>query len=227
MEDSKKKIDKTVLGIVGMPGAGKTTAAKAISDLGYPVLSMGDIVREEALKRGLKLTADVMNAFIHKIRQEEGPTIVAEKCLAKCRALEAPLIAIEGIRSLEEVLLFRKSFKHFVLVAIKAPMERRFQNLRSRGREDDPKCLKDLEIRDSEEKRLGLFQALKAADVVIDNVGGPEDLKEKMKLLLGRLGFGGYRGEGSGFPESHRRPGKGFEGGKEPFSHRNLRGINP
>jgi dephospho-CoA kinase len=204
MEPSK--IWKTGLGIVGLPGAGKTTAAKAVAELGYPVISMGDIVREEAMKRGLKPTAEVMNTFIHQIRQEEGPTVVAEKCLSKCRTLEAPLIAIEGIRSLQEIDLFRKSFMHFVLVAIKASKERRFENLRSRGREDDPKSPKDLEIRDWEEERLGLLDAIREADVVIENVGGPEDLKDRMKLLLRRLGFGGPRSEGSGSSEAHGRP---------------------
>lgn len=187
---SSLKIDKMALGIVGMPGAGKTTAAEAIKELGYPVVSMGGIVREEAVKRGLEPTAEVMNAFIFQIRREGGPTIVAERCLERCRLLEAPFVAIEGIRSPEEIALFRRSFRRFILVAVKAPKERRFHHLRSRGRGDDPRSLEDLEARDAEEKRLGLCEAIGAADLVVENLGSPGDLKAEVKFLVGKLGFG-------------------------------------
>jgi len=42
-----------IVGVTGMPGAGKTTAARHLSGLGYAVISMGDVIREEVARRGL------------------------------------------------------------------------------------------------------------------------------------------------------------------------------
>lgn len=37
--------------VAGMPGSGKSIVAEAARELGLPVYTMGDVVREEALKR--------------------------------------------------------------------------------------------------------------------------------------------------------------------------------
>ena len=45
---------KTVVGITGMPGSGKSTLAEIAESLGFKKLVMGDFVRAEAERRGLK-----------------------------------------------------------------------------------------------------------------------------------------------------------------------------
>ena len=41
-----------VFGISGMPGSGKSVVSEVASEKGAIIVSMGDIVREEAKKRG-------------------------------------------------------------------------------------------------------------------------------------------------------------------------------
>jgi len=59
-----------IVGVTGMPGAGKTTAARHLSGLGYTVLSMGDVIREEVARqlRGIKSV---------QTRQEPGAPVAA------------------------------------------------------------------------------------------------------------------------------------------------------
>ena len=43
-----------ILIITGMPGAGKSEVADAFHNAGYPLIIMGDVIREETKKRGLE-----------------------------------------------------------------------------------------------------------------------------------------------------------------------------
>jgi len=38
-----------IIAFVGMPASGKGEAATVAKELGYPVVNMGDVIREEAL----------------------------------------------------------------------------------------------------------------------------------------------------------------------------------
>ena len=38
----------TVIGIVGLPGSGKSEAANVAAEMGVPVVTMGDVIREES-----------------------------------------------------------------------------------------------------------------------------------------------------------------------------------
>ncbi|WP_243674686.1 AAA family ATPase [Vulcanisaeta distributa] len=39
--------------ITGLPGSGKTIVSDVARELGLPVVTMGDIIREEAVKSGI------------------------------------------------------------------------------------------------------------------------------------------------------------------------------
>ncbi|MEM2346640.1 MAG: AAA family ATPase [Archaeoglobaceae archaeon] len=47
-----------IIAFVGYPLSGKSTAAQIAKEFGIPVVVMGDVVREEAKKLGLKETAE-------------------------------------------------------------------------------------------------------------------------------------------------------------------------
>ena len=44
--------DKLVIGLAGMPGSGKSLVVENARALGYAVVVMGDVVRQETIKRG-------------------------------------------------------------------------------------------------------------------------------------------------------------------------------
>ena len=48
--------DKIVVGLAGMPGSGKSLVVETARELGYAIVVMGDVIREETAKRGLELT---------------------------------------------------------------------------------------------------------------------------------------------------------------------------
>ncbi len=43
--------DKIVVGLAGMPGSGKSLVVEAARELGYAIVVMGDVIREETKNR--------------------------------------------------------------------------------------------------------------------------------------------------------------------------------
>ncbi|MFX0103905.1 MAG: AAA family ATPase [Candidatus Hodarchaeota archaeon] len=172
-----------VIAICGLPGAGKTTAMEAIKDLGI-VISMGDVIRNEAKKRNLEPSGNNIGKIAKELREQGGPAIIAEKCVNLIKGLkEEQVIFVDGVRSLPEINIFRKNWK-FPIIAIVVDEKRRFNRLFERGRSDDPKSLEDLKERDKREIEFGLDKVLENAEYTILNNSNIEDLKEKTRKIV-------------------------------------------
>ena len=157
-----------ILCITGMPGAGKTTAAKALEGLGFELVSLGDVVREEASKRGLEPTDTNLGLVMLKLREESGPGAVAQLALPKILSTSKKCVVVDGIRSIEEVKVFQKIAKA-KLVAVHASPETRFRYLKARGRKDAPSSWEFFQARDQRELEVGVGRAIALADEVISN----------------------------------------------------------
>ena len=171
-----------VIAITGQPGSGKTTAIEALRDLGI-VVSMGDIVRNEAKKRNLIPSGTNIGKLAKEMRIEGGLTIIAEKCVDLIKNKSEEVIFIDGVRSLSEINVFRRFWK-FPIIAIIIDKEIRFNRLFERGRSDDPKTLEELIERDTREIKFGLDEVLENADYVIKNNSTIEDLKKKLRKVV-------------------------------------------
>ena len=129
---------------------------------------MGDVIRDEARRRGLdpsaKNTGDVMRA----LREEKGEAAVAELCLDVVAKSGSEKVVVDGISSVAEVEAFRKSGP-VLLVAVHASPERRFELLKERGRSDDPLTHEMFLERDQRELGVGIGEAIALADEAVSN----------------------------------------------------------
>lgn len=175
--------ERIVLGMAGMPGAGKGTVREIVEKMGYPVVVMGDEIREEAKRRNLKPTPENLGMIMLKLREEEGPAAIARRCIPKMEKTKEKVV-VEGIRSLHEVDEFKKHFPNFTLIAIHASPETRFQRLFQRKRSDDPKRWKTFRERDLRELSVGVGAAIATADQIIVNEGSKAQLKRKTRKVL-------------------------------------------
>jgi dephospho-CoA kinase len=75
--------DKLVIGLAGMPGAGKSAVVAVAKDNGYGVVVMGDVVREEAKNRRLEPSPKNLGKIMLKLRQKEGNSVIAKRCISK------------------------------------------------------------------------------------------------------------------------------------------------
>ncbi len=174
---------KTVLVIVGMPGAGKSLASSVIKAQGIPVFVSGDIIRAEARKRGLKFTRKNLGELMLKIRKEEGMGAVAKRLVPLVENARGEFVVYEGARSVEEADELRRKYD-VVTIAIHASPEARFRRLQRRRRSDRPRGLADFAERDNRELGVGIAKLIALADRTIENEDSKDDLKRRTRRVL-------------------------------------------
>ena len=178
---------KVVIGVAGMPGAGKATIKNAGEAIGYSVVVMGDEIREETKRRGLEPTPENIGKIMLQLREEEGPTAVAKRCIPKITVAKTNTVFVDGVRSLHEVNEFKKHFSNFTLIAVHSSPETRFQRLFRRKRSDDPKGWQVFLERDLRELSVGQGSVIAMADYMIVNERTLEEFKIKVREVLEAL----------------------------------------
>ncbi|MBO6123764.1 MAG: nucleoside monophosphate kinase [Methanobrevibacter sp.] len=172
-----------VMGISGLPGSGKSLVSDIATEKGAIIVSMGDIIREEAKKRGESTKETAQN-----LRAEHGEYIVSELTIKKIKKLQEEgnenTIIVEGIRSPHEVNMFKENFENFIILSIFANPALRFKRLQKRMREDDSKDYNEFLKRDQMELDFGIGTVIALSDKIIINESNLESYTEKINEFL-------------------------------------------
>jgi len=179
---------KKVIAISGMPGAGKGVASEAGKSLGFDVLVLGDVIREETERRGIEPTPKNMGDVMLELRANEGVAVVAKRLLPKIEGCRSSTVIVEGVRSVHELQELQHNHE-VITVAIHASPRTRFQRLLSRKRSDDPKTWDVFFERDYRELNVGLGHVIALADLVLVNEGTIAELQLEFKKEITRVGF--------------------------------------
>ncbi len=160
-----------------MPLAGKTLAASFAKELGLPVISMGDKIREIEEGDASKL--------IFEIREKYGRDYIARICGEELKKLNKDAV-IEGIRNIEEIEYLKKIGEVY-LIAIHASPATRFKRALDRKRKDDPKNYEEFKERDERELKLGLGSTIALSDYMIVNEESKEELRKNFIEVLKKI----------------------------------------
>jgi dephospho-CoA kinase len=165
--------DTLIVGLTGMPGAGKTTVANYLSQKGIRLLVMGDVVREVAENDGLELTSDNLAKLMLRLRKRNGPEAVAHLIVNKIKLMkkedkQLSVVIVDGIRSMAEVQVLRR-IGSIKLLAIHGSTLTRYTHVRERGRSDVPSNIGEFDKRDKIEMDVGISNAIALADETISN----------------------------------------------------------
>ena len=175
-----------IIAVVGMPGSGKAIVSKVASARGIPVLVCGDVVREETKKRGLAPTPENTGKVMLAIRQEEGSAVVAKRLIPKIASSAAPLLVVEGVRSMAEVEALRRNHT-VVVVAVHSSPKTRYERLAARGRSDDPMSWEEFVDRDARELGVGIGDVIALAQEMLINETSFEDMSAASEAVLSRV----------------------------------------
>jgi dephospho-CoA kinase len=160
---------RLIVCLTGMPGAGKSSVASFLKEKGFVVMTMGDVVREEAKRQGLEPTDINLGKMMLKLRQDLGPGAVGHIVLQKlARDGSSSNVVIDGIRSIAEVEVLKK-VGHVRLLAIHASQDTRFKHLKERARADAPSSGNEFAGRDKRELSVGVSEAIALANEMISN----------------------------------------------------------
>ena len=178
-----------VIAVSGLPAAGKGEFATILANRSIPVVSMGDVVRAEVTRRGIPEEPSVFGQIATELRQEFGEDVIAQRLTAVVDGLlvENEIVLIEGLRGIAERKVFSEHWgENFVVVAVTANLEIRYERVQSRGRSEDG-TLDDLLIRDEREKGWGLGQIIDEAEKQFPNESDLENLEDLVSNWLNLL----------------------------------------
>ncbi|MFX0068975.1 MAG: AAA family ATPase [Candidatus Hodarchaeota archaeon] len=175
---------RKALGIVGMPGSGKSIAVEVAKTFEIPVISMGDVVREKAESKGITLSPSELGNLAVELRREGGNAAIANMCLPKVRELKSDLLLIDGLRSMSEVETFQTRVNKLLIIAIHVSPTTRFDRLKKRGRPDDPKTWMEFRQRDLLEIEIGLGDVIALADFMVVNEGTKEETMKELRCVF-------------------------------------------
>ncbi len=128
---------KSIIALVGLPGAGKTEASAFFKEKDIPVISFGKVINDYIDKKKLEHTEETHKKVREELRATHGIEVLAvmnEKKLIK--ALEKnKIIVIDGMRSWEEYTYLKKAMPEVSIniVALHADKNLRYKRIAKRS----------------------------------------------------------------------------------------------
>jgi len=185
-----------VLGLTGPNAAGKGEVCKYLSEKGYYVTSLSNILRKIATERNISLSRINLVNLGNELREKYGAGVLAKwliRELSKNHNKAYDKVVVDSIRNIQEVQEFKNKFKErFFLIYVDASKKLRFKFMRLRNREGDPKTYKEfLEVEKKEKSdKLTHQQIHKCKELrnfLIYNNSTLEELHKKIDKILQKI----------------------------------------
>ena len=181
-----------IIGVTGRIGSGKGELSKYLAGNGFYRLAFGDEVRKEALLRGITETRENLQKLGYMLREGKEECIWTRRLVDQVKAKHDYIV--DGFRYPDQVELFNKRFENFYLIAVDASEELRYERLKRRGREGDPKTWEEFWVQDgmdwigylnnSGQNTRGCFYL---ADRKIENNNSLDNFRDKINDFVGEL----------------------------------------
>lgn len=188
-----------IIGLSGTFASGKDTLAHyLVQHYHYLHISTGDMVRQEALKQRGSIERPVLHEVADSLRRSHGAGVLADLAIKTFEAKQAERddykgLVVSGLRSLGEAKAIKAASG--VLVFTDAPLEIRYERMRSRKRDDETTLTleefraqetTELETTGEGDEAFNILGIKKISDVILLN---STDLEAYIHQATSRLGF--------------------------------------
>ena len=172
---------KKIIALVGLPGCGKSEAAKLLEKRGFKPIRFGDVTDIELEKQGLELNEENELKFRVDIRKKIGQDAYAQLNIPRIEPHEK--VVVDGLRSYAEYTTLKRHFGDTIrLVAIIVDKNIRYARLSKRKIRPltEEECIE----RDNNELyQLGVKETLENTDVSVKNEGTLEELENALSAI--------------------------------------------
>jgi dCMP deaminase len=179
-----------IIGLTGENCAGKGTVADYLARKGFYYYSLSDAIREELAGEGKEITRDALIAKGNELRRNFGSDVLAKRIIAKL----APdrNYVIDSIRNPAEARALLATGKT-TLIYVTAPAQKRFERMKARKREGDPRSFEAFQIIDrlemggKDEHGQRLAEVFALAQKKLDNSADFRELYASIDDLLAEI----------------------------------------
>lgn len=179
-----------IIGLTGKNCSGKGEVARFLVDAGYQYFSLSDEVREELEHRNKEVTRNSLTVTANQLRSDHGAGILAERVLQKLDPTSHAVV--DSIRNPFEVEALRRR-DGFHLISVEADPKIRYERIKSRRREQDPKTYEEFlevearEAQSDDPASQQLNRTGEMADAVVENNGTLDELHEQIRQVINAL----------------------------------------
>ncbi len=171
---------KKLILLCGKRASGKSLFKEVATTHSLPFFEMSDVVFNMMREQSIPINSESTAQFAKSLRKKEGEAAVAKHLLPLLEETNASFIIVSGLRSVEELNLFKSEY-NAILVEVRAKDELRFRRSLDRARPSDPKTLDEFLAREKAEAALGVEELIKMADIIIENNDMKEDFYKKIE----------------------------------------------
>jgi len=182
--------------LTGYMGTGKGSIAKKLEALGYKYISLSDMVREEADKKGLEHSRENLQKVGNELRSNYGPGVLGLRVKDKIESEEGAILGtgkwvIDGVRNPYEALELKK-LPNSHLLAVTASLSTITERIRGRKRPGEETITKE-EVFERLKRESGIGEdeggqqvqkCLDASEFLIINEGTIEELDHKLDHFI-------------------------------------------
>ena len=182
-------VKKSSIGLVGTNGAGKSTACDYFKEKGYTILSLSDALRDHLTKLNLPLDRDTLTNTANTLKAERGSAVLAEMVFQLSKKVDTP-VAFDSVRNVDELNYLKNQGVHFI--GITAPLEVRYERIKSRNRETDHvdfETFKRQDQRESDGSSSGqnISSTLESCNTICQNDSTVTHLHAQLDAVYGDL----------------------------------------
>ncbi len=166
--------------------AGKDSLKNYLSEkYGYHPVKLGNILRGEAVERGIKVNRGALYKLGQKLKRKD-PHCLVNRALAEAEEHKWRKLVLGDIRDEKEVLYLKKKFGYKIkFIRVDASSEVRFKRIKNRRRAGDPKTPSEFKKVDQKEaRRFNFSKVFRHADYVIVNNDGYEQLHREADRII-------------------------------------------
>ena len=183
-----------IIGITGRMCSGKGVVKDYFSNKGFRYTTFSDVVRAEAIKRGIELKREYLQDLGNELREQEGGEVWAKKIIQKME--NGKNYVVDGIRNPGEIDELKKAqnIGKFFLISVDASRERRFDLMVKRAKESDPKNWEDFVRLDNRDFGIGepdwgqqSQRCMEMADFKIENNGDVEEFMKRINQVYEKI----------------------------------------